>query len=233
MFPAPQLPTQAAPEERSALLKVRWFGILQLVGIAAGWMGVLFIGGSPGSLTAASLGHNPAPSQVSAALGPVFASLASLVPILAAVQVAAVLMLILALRQLKAVDGRFSVPSVLTMVLLVGALLTVSGAVPLFSLLPSLIAQTTTSGTTVPTGLAGTAASLALYFFIMLIGGILALVGLIGGQVLGLWRLGSKYDEAILKAGAIFIVVPFLNIASPILIIVGTNRARAKTGGPA
>lgn len=230
IFTPPPSPTPTGQAEASALTKVMWFGILQLVGLVSGWMVTFFfIGINFSNLSPANLGPNPTPAEVRAVLGPVFANLTLLVPILAVVQIAAIIALLLGLRQLKGVDGRFSVPSILTMLLLAGAVIAILGVVPLFNLLPSLIAQASSAtGTTVPAGLISAVASLVIYFFLIAIGGILGLIGLIGGQILGLWRVGSKYGETILKLGAIFAIIPLLNIIAPVLVIVGAFQARGR-----
>jgi hypothetical protein len=230
VFPAPLAAAPTRPAEASALQKVMLFGILQLVGLASGLIGTfLYIGNAFGNFAPASLGPNPTPAQVSAALGPFFTSLALLVPGIAAVQIVAIVVLIMAFRQLKGVDRRFSVPTILTMVLLVGMVLAVFGAIPLFNLLPNLIAQATSvSGTTIPAGFLSAVAALVVYFYLVAIGGILLLIGLAGGQILGLWRVGSKYGETILKLGAIFVIIPVLNIAAPILVIIGAHQAKGR-----
>ena len=63
--------------------------------------------------------------------------------------------------------------------------------------------------------------------------GVLALVGTIGGQILGLWRVGSRYDSTIIKIGAIFVIIPLLNFVAPILILVGAAQARGSLSKPA
>ena len=228
--PPPAAPTQTGPAEKSALQKLVWFGLLQLAGIATGWVvSFLYIGSVFGNFTAANLGQNPSPSQLSATLGPLYRSLAVLVPIVSVVQIAALLVLILALRQLKAVDARFSVPATLALVLLVGTVLAGLGGVPHFNAFPGLLSQAPpASGATAPAGFASAAFSVIVYFVLIAIGGMLALVGLIGGQILGLWRAGSKYDDMLLKLGAIFAIIPFLNAVAPILIIVGALQVKGR-----
>jgi ABC-type dipeptide/oligopeptide/nickel transport system permease subunit len=62
------------------------------------------------------------------------------------------------------------------------------------------------------------------------IGGVLSLIGAIGGVLLGLWRVGGRYDQTILKVAAIFVIVPLLSIVSPILVIIGVSSAKGKLG---
>jgi hypothetical protein len=205
-----------------------WFGILQLATLVAGWVGGFLIAGVAfGGVTGLNLGPNPTPSQVSAALGPLFRNLLVLVPLVALVQIASVVILFMGFRNLKRADPRFSVPSTLTALLLVGGVVVISGAALLLSDLPNLISQVPSiQGSAITPGLATAIAGVIGYFVLIVIGGLLALVGLIGGQILGLWRAGSKYNETLLKLGAIFAIIPLLNIVAPILVIVGANQAK-------
>ena len=61
------------------------------------------------------------------------------------------------------------------------------------------------------------------------IAAILALVGYIG-LLIGIWRLGTRYNDSKFKAGAILIIIPFLNIVGLILILIAAHSAREKLG---
>ena len=54
------------------------------------------------------------------------------------------------------------------------------------------------------------------------------LVGVIGGQILGLWRVGSRYNETVIKVGAIFTIIPLLNIVAPILVLIGAYQVKGR-----
>src|SRR5712692_7010988 len=75
---APQ--PQVQPEERSALTKLMYFGIIQIVGNVAGLIlpfylfGPLFLSATP-----FNLGPNSTPQQVSAALAPLFQTVSTLI----------------------------------------------------------------------------------------------------------------------------------------------------------
>ena len=229
--PAPQEPPQTGETERSALHKVVWFGVIQLAGLVAGWIGSFaLLANDLGSLVPANLGPNPTPSQVSATMGPLFSSLSLLLPLLFAVQFVGALLLVMAFRQLKGVDRNFSVPSILTVLFVVGGALLVVGFAGFFSQLPALISQTSAASTsgTVPPAVASALASFIAYLLFFSVGGILSLIGAIGGLILGVWRLASKYDETILKVGAIFFIIPFLDVVAPVLVIVGAHQAGSR-----
>lgn len=225
----------SASVETAGLQKVMWFGVLQLVGLVSGWIGAFFvIGGYIANLTNLSATQNPTPAQISTAIGPLFRGMATLVPLVAAVQLVAVVLLVMAFRDLKKADTRFSLPSTLTILLLIGALVAVAGAVPLFNDFPNIVAQAPMyQGSSYATGYGTAIASAIGYFVLISIGGVLGLIGLIGGQILGLWRAGSKYNETLLKIGAIFAIVPLLDIIAPILVIVGANQVKHRLTAPA
>lgn len=198
--------TQAQPEEASALNKVMWFGILQLVGIASGWVlgfyvfGVIFT--TPAAL---NLGPTPTPAEVSAALGPLFQTLSYVMPVTIVVELAALAVLTLGLRDLRRVDsGSFSVPSTLMIVLMAGVVIVGLGVIPLFNSLPNIIAQApATPGGAPSAAFLSAIGSFLFDMLFMAVGGLLSLAGLIGGQILGLWRVGSRYDQTVVKLGAI------------------------------
>jgi hypothetical protein len=52
---------------------------------------------------------------------------------------------------------------------------------------------------------------------------ILLLLGVIIGIILGLWRVGSRYDNTLIKVGAIFYIIPFLDVLAPILVFIGAH----------
>ncbi len=58
------------------------------------------------------------------------------------------------------------------------------------------------------------------------IGGIIAFVGIIGGPILGLWRMGSRYDDTLIKVAAILLIIPLLDFVSPILLLVGAHNVK-------
>ncbi len=220
-------------DERSGLNKVMWFGILQLGGIAAGWsigfyvFSTLFT--TPESL---NLPPNPTPHQVSAALGPLFQAITLILPLVLAIQLTALVVLTLGFRDLSRVDrGNFSLPSTLMFVLIAGVAVGAAGAFLLLGGIPGLIAQASLASNGTPSQAFLNAMSSLLFAFLMIgVGGTLGLVGIIGGQILGLWRVGSRYNEIVIKLGAVFAVVPLLNIVAPVLVLAGAYQARNRLG---
>jgi hypothetical protein len=223
-------------EERSALTKVMWFGIIELVGIVAGWVGAFYIFSSFFNANLfSSLGSNPTPSQVASALGPLFQDVVYIIPLSVGVELVGLVVLTLGFRGLAKVDNpRFHISTPFMVVLIVGLLIVAGGAVPLLNTIPNIIS----SGLTGCTGSYGSLtctpssaffnqfSSIFVYFGLILLGGLLTLIGYIGGLILGLWRVGSRYNQTTLKIGAIFQIIPLLNVVAPILIILGANEAK-------
>jgi len=227
-LPSPQ-------SERSALSKIMWYGIIQLVGLVASWV-IYFVafGYVFASASSLNLPPNPTPAQVSAAMGPVFQELTLFFPVSLALGLVSIIVLIIGFREFSSIDRpRFSVPSKLLYLFAIGLVIAGGAGVLLFNQLPSIIANAPSAGGGTPSAaFLSLVANLLVYGLLALVGGILVLIGVIGGVILGLWRVGSRYNETVIKVGAIFVIIPLLDIVAPILIIVGAYQARGRlTGG--
>ncbi len=66
----------------------------------------------------------------------------------------------------------------------------------------------------------------------VIIGAILVFLGDIIGIILGLWRVGTRYDNTLIKVGAIFFIIPYLDILAPILVFIGSNSVEHQIGMP-
>ena len=75
--------------------------------------------------------------------------------------------------------------------------------------LPDLISRVPATPGALPPSFFALFGSLGIDFVLLALGGILTIVGLIGGQILGLWRVGTRYNETTIKVGAIFTVIAF------------------------
>lgn len=62
---------------------------------------------------------------------------------------------------------------------------------------------------------------------ILAVGAILALIGLIALWI-GLWRLGTRYNESMFKIGMVLTIFPVLDIAGFILLILAGREVRAR-----
>jgi hypothetical protein len=132
-----------------------------------------------------------------------------------------------AFRTLATHDPRFSTPATLVLVLLVSLVIIVLAGIAVFYVLYQAILC-------VGTGATLTASCFSVWGLlgIALVFGIAGIAGLIGyiGLLLGIWRLGSRYNEGLFKAGAILVIFPLLNLVGAILILVAVRSARTKLG---
>jgi hypothetical protein len=135
-------------------------------------------------------------------------------------------------RKLGSVDrSHFRIPSILTLVLLVGLPLALIGASAIFSSLPALINavhQQQASGAATPNLPTSALGSMLSGLGLIGLGGLIALIGLIGGIMLGLWRVGARYDSTLIKISAILIIIPILDIVVPFLMVIGVWQSRKK-----
>jgi len=134
-----------------------------------------------------------------------------------------------AFHRLAPVDRRFSTPSKLTLVLLVGAVLAVLGLVVVLHTLATL-GNCSVSTTGVTTGNCQGLATLALGELLLLPGAILSVIGYIGCLV-GLWRAGARYQESSFKIGTVLLLIPLVSVAGAILLLLAARSTRAKLGG--
>jgi|SRR5579875_1298794 len=117
------------------------------------------------------------------------------------------------------VDVSLRTPARLLLLLPVGLFIVIIGLA--FVLRAVTIAQPQP----VDTAYSGLIASGALLILVSLI---LSLVGAIGGEILGLWRVGARYGESLIQIGGILLIIPLLNIIAPILVYMGSSSALAK-----
>ena len=144
------------------------------------------------------------------------------------IEIIALLQLRSALASLTKVDRQyFGIPSKLTLVviialplLIVGLFVTLAELGPFFSSISQNQGQAPTLSNGVGILLGASA--------VEGIGGIAILIGYIGGIILGVWRMGSRYNETLFKIAAIFLIIPLLQIIAAILILVGVPSAKAK-----
>ncbi|MDA4129123.1 MAG: DUF973 family protein [Thaumarchaeota archaeon] len=225
--PSNQSQSSDAPIESSALSKVTWFAILQLVVAAGGFVTYLiYFPAIFSSFMLFSPGSTPSTSATLSLLQGLFNYLTVTTALALVIQIMAIFTLWMAFRGFSKVDRtRFSIPGTLTLVLIIGLGLVAVGVVLLFNLLAVVVSQAIQSTTANPFT-AGQLGSFFAAIAVLGIGGLLALVGVIGGEILGLWRVGTRYESTLIKVGAIFVVIPLLNLVGPVLILIGTLEAK-------
>jgi hypothetical protein len=132
----------------------------------------------------------------------------------------------LGFRTIRKGAPSFGAPTALMVVGLVGYLMAAVGVVLIVSSVVSAInsavaGAVSAGGATVD--LSAILGGLALIGF----GAILGLIGVIG-LVLGNWRAGTRYNESMVKIGAILSIVPMVSIVGYVLLLVGYFRAGSK-----
>jgi uncharacterized protein DUF973/zinc ribbon protein len=124
-------------------------------------------------------------------------------------------------------DNRFSTPSKLVLTAITALVLLVLVVVAIFAVIYQAI-QCAGSGNPITTACISPGELLGLIG----IGLILVIVLVVGyiGLLIGIWRLGTRYDEPLFKVGAVLLIFPVLNIVALVLILVGARSARDKLG---
>lgn len=133
----------------------------------------------------------------------------------------------LAFARLAPVDDEFRSPSTLSLVGIVGLVIVVLG---LLLVIQALIGTINCAGTMrpVPTSCAEIGALLG-GVGVLLLGAIIAIIGIIGVAI-GIWRLGTRYNEDIFHIGAVlWIIIP---VVGQILVLYGISKVRQRLGRP-
>jgi hypothetical protein len=204
-------PDRAA--ERFALTNVQYAAVLTLAGVAVGVVSdtVLFASGAASS-TAGLLGNS---------------SYYALTAFAAIFGIIEALLYYRAFARLADRDLRFRTPATLTLVL---AITTGLVSLILFVTLEQLLAAQTCLNNSTSTNATGCISrdrvgGLVLAVLI----GIVAFVGFIG-LLIGIWRLGGKYEDSKFKVGAVLLLFPFLDLVGAILILLAAREAIHRLG---
>jgi uncharacterized membrane protein len=135
-----------------------------------------------------------------------------------------------AFRALAPQDSRFSTPASLVLLALVAIMIVFLAGAGVFIILFQAVACAGT-GNPITSTCFSIGAILGL-LGLLVVGAILALIGYIG-LLIGIWRLGARYNDDSFKAGAILLIFPVLNLVGLILVLLATKKARANLGiGP-
>jgi len=225
--PAPQWQDTRATD-RSALNDVFIAVVLGLVAvfISVGW---LFASPALSVLTASTSASGTTISVAQSGL----VLILILIGISAALELVQLWLYRRAFVTLARVDDQFSTPSKLVLVLLIALVFLILAVIGIFYELAQAV-SCAGAGNPIPASCIDGGAVLGL-LGLLLVFGIAALVGFFGGLILGIWRLGTRYNDGLFKAGAILTIFPVLNIIGTILILVATHRAReviARSGAP-
>ena len=209
---SPQQPTpETAQREAKVFGKLRLFGILGMAGAVLGIL--VLLSGNFLILLAAGRG------AAQAAGGVLIFDAVILIAELAT-GVYSIVVIRSAFRLLSAVDPRFHTPASLVTIFIAG----------LIFVFPPILLIITLGSATAPASL--TAGVLLAVGLLIIVGAVLVILGAIG-LLLGLWRVGTRYNDSLFKIAAICYLIPFLSIVSSILIYVSsTSFLRRWSGGP-
>ena len=207
-----------------ALSHIRLASILALVSTVLGFLAVAIanLSGTFAVTTSSGTGGTTTNVQLPTLL-PVYVGL------LAVITVAQILLYRSGFKTLSVTSGEFSTPATLAIVALVGWLLL---AVGLGVLLEALVQAINCTGSSALTG--GTSCLLTGTFWgglaLVVVGAIVALVGFIG-ILIGIWRLGSRYDSALFKVAAILLIIPYVSLVGEILILAASTLEIGRARG--
>ncbi len=135
-----------------------------------------------------------------------------------------------AFKTLDPLDSSFGTPATLVLLALISIFLLILTFAGLLGLLVQSVGCAGSSGGNAA-GCVNVGAVLGLLGIIIVLA-ILIFVGYIG-LLIGIWRLGNRYDEGLFKAGAILLIFPVLDLVGLVLILVAVRSARHKVeAGP-
>jgi len=212
------------PGDQVALLHVSWAAILGLVGALLSVVELVFtpafsfLNVTTTGTAGATVSVNSTGLALVVAVGAVGFALT----------VAELVLYRRAFAVLRNLDRSFSTPA--TLVLLALAALGIVFLV-LIGLL-GVISQAITCagpGNTITSDCINGGALLGL-LAVLVVTAIIALVGFIG-LLIGIWRLGTRYNETMFKVGAILLIFPVLNVVGLILILMAARSAGGSLRG--
>ncbi len=135
---------------------------------------------------------------------------------------------------LRSFDRDFASPASLTVLLLIGLVLLVAAVASLLATLVGL-SGCVLGGPSPPACATSLFDTLLAEAGIILVALILVIVGLIG-LLLGIWRVGTRYNSTLLHVAAILYIIPIASVIAPILTLVEARaierRLASGTAGP-
>lgn len=217
-LPAPSAPSRAV--DQRALGSVEWAAILSLVSAVVSLV-ALFGTNATSFVNATNVGSTTGLSIVLSALY-LLAAIAGIGIVLEVVQL---LLYRSAFRDLTGIDSRFSTPASLVLLELIGIVLVTLVAFGFFWIVLQAVACAG-SGNVITSACLNVSLAIDL-LGLLVVAGIVAFIGFIG-LLIGIWRLGTRYDDSLFKAGAILLIFPILNLIGTILILVAAHSAKGR-----
>jgi hypothetical protein len=219
--PLPGARTQAPPSaELDTLSNVATAALLSLIGNVIGLVAVFGTSGVQALTVSTSTSGTMISLNSSSLL--IFGAVLTVSAILTFLEL---IFFRVAFKKIQPYDERFSTPAKLVLILLIALPIVLLAAVALLYLVSQAITCAGPGNFIPPACLNG--GGLLGILGILAVGGILALTGYIG-LLLGIWRLGSRYDSTAFKVGAILLIFPLLNLVAAALILVSARSTRAQ-----
>jgi hypothetical protein len=236
---APEGTPQASPPtavENTALTKVMVYAI---IGIAAGVIGaVVFVAMLfPAFSSATTISYGPivTPNQVTSTVTPLYQAFQLLSPAASFIGILGYAFLLLGFRDFARVDApSFRTPWRFMFLAIVGGI--VGTLLSTYSALVTAgLISNPCLGTSSPVlgGACGFPADFPAYTIFVFFADALALVGAVGGTILGLWRVGARYKLSIIQVGGVLTIFPVIGAIAPFLVVAGAYQAKGRVGKPA
>jgi len=232
--PAPNYPAFAPPlnpytsraytlDDHNGLYKLQWFAIISLVGSVTGFVVAYYYF----RYLYVFPGQSISPGQLNTAfLQEILTSELEVIAFSGIVTGIAYYFLWNAFRDLSRSDSQFTIPKWFTLVILFSFPTLYGSIVLLFNGMEQTLSQMSSLGSTLTSLPPGTN-SLFEGFGLLALTGILLLIGFVIGQLLGLWRLASRYQDDTFKVAMIFSIIP-IPLVMPIFVMVGVHNARRR-----
>jgi len=134
-----------------------------------------------------------------------------------------------AFRRLARKNREFSTPATLTLVAMLGLVIMIVALIGLVWVLYESI-LCAGSGNAITLTCLNTGTILGLVAVL----GVLVIVVLVGyvGLLIGVWRLGTRFEDGKFKAGAVLLIFPYLSVAGLVLILIAARSAAGKLAVP-
>jgi hypothetical protein len=222
--PMAAVPSPAtAATDRKALTNIQWAAVVSLVSAA---LSIVYLIESTVGQSLVRTNTTPGASALSVTIPSWFYLFLGGS---ALVELVTLVLLWLAFASLRTVDDRFRSPATLTLLAVIALPIAALGAA---LLLQGLVGTTCTNPTASNPGGCSFGAGVGPGIALVVVGAILALIGVIGGVLIGLWRVGTRYNQDTMHVAVILSIFPFLQIIGWILILVGVRNAMRASARP-
>ena len=221
--PPPPGPVPPTPATRA--LDARSLGLVRLAsifGLVAGLVPLadLFL------VSPTSIAHTTMTGTTTMVTFSIPARLYLIVALGTAFELVLLVLIRLAFAPLASVDPRFGTPATCALLGVIALPIIGVGSVLLFH---SLAGASCTSGTV--TSGCDFGPGFALGLGLIALGAIVGLIGIVG-VLIGLWRLGDRYQESNFHLASILTILPLLDLVGWILILTSSSAALRRWGGP-